>query len=97
MVDLQRVDTCLLCAECRLLLNVPDAVDVGGRSCLDVQVQPSGFTAYMVACRNGNAEAVGCLLGKGCSTALTSNKGLTGWDLAVSGQQHEVCSLARFG
>lgn len=69
---------------------MPDTLGLGGCACLDVQVQPSGFTAFMVACRNGNALIARALIEKGCNTGLTSSKGLTGWDLAHVGQQRDV-------
>jgi ankyrin repeat protein len=70
---------------------------VGQSECLDVQVMPSGYTAFMIACRDGSTQIVRKLIETGCSTALTTNKGQTGWDIAKLGQQRDVCSLTHFG
>jgi ankyrin repeat protein len=78
------------------LATIPDsAADQDGSSstsCLDIQVQPSRFTAFMLACRNGHAQIVQALVEKGSRTDLTSSKGQTGWDLAMAdlGQNRDV-------
>ena len=84
------------CVSRRLLATVPATTGAGRCECLDVRVLPSGYTAFMIACRDGSAQIVHALIEKGCSTDLTNRKGLTGWDIAKLENHSDVCNPTSF-
>ena len=54
---------------------------------------PKRWTAFHVACANGDAQCVALLLDAKCNVGLRNQEGLTGWELASQLGHWQVLAL----